>query len=82
MYKDKRGKNNPMYGKSHRPETLAKLSKKVYVYDAKDSEKTLIRVYNGTVEAKKDLHMGYETLKKCCETKRIFKGKIYSYYPL
>lgn len=82
MYKDKRGDKNPMYGKTRSPETLAKISKKVYVYEVNGSEKTFLKVYNGIVEAKKDLHMGYDTLKNCCETNRVFKGKIYSYDPL
>jgi len=69
-----------MYGKKRSPESLAKISKKVYVYEVNGSEKTFLKVvYSGIVEAKKDLHMGYDTLKKCCETNRIFKGKIYSY---
>jgi len=61
MYKDKSGSNNPMYGKSHSPETLAKLRKKVYVYEVIGSERKLIKVYDSTVTAKTDLHIGYDT---------------------
>lgn len=34
MFRDKTGANNPMFGKPKSPERLAKLSKKVYVYDS------------------------------------------------
>lgn len=34
MNKDKSGDKNPMYGKKHSPETLEKIRKKVYVYNA------------------------------------------------
>lgn len=34
MYRDKSGPNNPMWGKTHSEETLNKMRKNVYVYDA------------------------------------------------
>ena len=34
MYKDKSGANNPMFGKTKSAETLAKISIKVYLYNA------------------------------------------------
>jgi hypothetical protein len=53
---------------------LSKLRKKVYVYEVIGSERKLIKVYESTVTAKTDLHMGYDST--------IYKGKIYSNYPL
>jgi len=83
MYKDRRGALNPMFGKTKSLETLAKLRTKVYVYEVQETgEKTLIKIYDGIVEAKKDLKMGYDTLKKCCETNKIYKSKMFSYVPL
>lgn len=77
IYKDKFGENNPMFGKTHSSETLAKLRNKVYVYDAKTKE--LIKEYESIVMAKQDLHMGFDTLKKYCNTNKVYKGKIFSY---
>ena len=42
------------------------MKKKIYVYDA--ATKELIKIYYGTVEAKTDLKMGYDTLQRCCKT--------------
>ena len=42
-----------MFGKKHSVETLAKMRKQVFVYDA--TTKELIKVYSGIVEAKTDL---------------------------
>jgi len=74
--KDKTGANNPMFGQTHSPEVLAKLRKQICVYDA--DTKKLIKVYPGTVIAKKDLKMGTDTLKRCCKTHEIYKGMIFS----
>lgn len=61
---------------------MSKLRKKVYVYEVIGSERKLIKVYDSSVTAKTDLHLGYDTLKKCCDTHKIYKRKIYSNYPL
>ena len=45
MYKNKLGINNPMYGKTHSPQTLKKLRQKVYVYNSNTKE--LEKVYEG-----------------------------------
>lgn len=76
QFRDKSGENNPMFGKTHSSETLAKIRKRIYVYDA--TTKELIKVYSGTVEAKKDLKIGYDTLNRCCKTQEPYKGMILS----
>jgi len=76
QFKDKSGEKNPMSGKTHSPETLAKIKKRIYVYDAVTKE--LIKVFSGTVEAKKDLKIGYDTLKRCSQTHESYKGMIFS----
>lgn len=80
MYKDKSGSNNPMWGKNHSEETLNKMRKNVYVYDTITKE--LIKKYDSSVEAKKNLKMGYDTLKKYLNSNKPFKGKIFSSIPL
>ena len=75
MYKDKSGINNPMYGKNHSIDTLEKLRKKVYVYNSNTKE--LEKVYKGIVVASKDLKISYETLKKYCESNKVYKNKIF-----
>lgn len=69
-----------MFGNTHSPEVLAKMRKQIFVYDA--DTKNLIKVYPGTVIAKKDLKMGSDTLKRCCKTHEIFKGMIFSFTEL
>lgn len=55
--KDRSGSNNPMFVRSTKKseETLAKLRKKVYVYD---SCKQFVRCYDSVGSVVKDLHMG------------------------
>lgn len=57
--KDKRGSNNPMFGKTQSPETLKKISKPVYMYDAKD--KKLIKLFPGREIARVEMKMGNAT---------------------
>lgn len=80
MYKDKSGSNNPMWGKTHSPETLSKMKKAVWVYSS--TSKELIKKYDGTVELKKDLKMGYDTIKKYLDSNKSYKGKLFRSYPL
>jgi group I intron endonuclease len=80
MYRDKSGSNNPMWGKIHSEETLNKMRKSVYVYDAISKE--LIKKYDSSIMVKKDLKMGYDTLKKYLNSGKSFKGKIFSSIPL
>lgn len=80
MYRDKSGANNPMWGKTHSEETLNKMRKNVYVYDAISKE--LIKKYDSSVMVKKDLKMGYDTLKKYMNSDKPFKEIIFSSIPL
>jgi len=75
MLRYKTGANNPMYGKPKSPETLAKLSKKVYVYDGDTKE--LIKCYDSYKITVKDLHIGFETIIKYLDTHKIYKGKLF-----
>jgi group I intron endonuclease len=74
MYRDKRGPSNPMFGKPKSEETLAKLRKKVYVYD---SNKQFIKCYDGVKLAVKDLHIAAETIKKYLDTDKLYKDKYF-----
>lgn len=75
MFRDKTGVNNPMYGKPKSPETLAKLSKKVYVYDSNTKE--LVCSYDSYKSAVKNLGVSYETIKKYLDTDKVYKNKLY-----
>jgi group I intron endonuclease len=75
MFRDKTGANNPMFGKPKSSETLAKLSKKVYVYDGKTRE--LIKCYDSYKIAVKDLHVGHETIRKYLDTHKVYKEKLF-----
>jgi len=75
MFKDKTGANNPMFGKPKSPETLAKLSKKVYVYDSNTKE--LIKCYDSYKSAVKNLSVSYETIKKYLDTAIAYKNKLF-----
>lgn len=80
MYRDKSGENNPMFGKTHSEETLTKMRKRVYVYNADTKE--LVQEYESITLAKKELKMGYDTLKKLCNNNKVFKERIFSHVPL
>ena len=72
---DKKGKNNPQYGVIKTPETVAKLTRLVYVYDFKT--KNLIGSFY-TVQCSKEFKMGKDTLNKYLNSKLPFKGKLFS----
>jgi len=74
MYKDRSGSNNPMFGKIKSEKTLAKLRKKVYVYD---SSRQFIKCYDSVVFAVKDLHIAAETIKKYLDTDKLYKDKYF-----
>lgn len=80
MYKDKKGSNNPMFGKTHLPETLSKMRKPIWVYNS--SSLKFIKMYNGTVQLKKDMKMGYDTIKKYLNTDQSYKGKYFRSIPI
>ena len=73
LNKDRSGPNNPMFGKPKSSETLSKISKRVYVFDAKT--RLLVFTFHGLVETKKKLKMGYDTLKRALTTQEIKKDK-------
>jgi hypothetical protein len=56
------------------------MRKNVYVYDA--TSKELIKKYDSSIMVKKDLKMGYDTLKKYLNSDKSFKGNIFSSIPL
>jgi len=60
--RDKSGPNNPMFGKSWTDSQRIANCTPIYVFDSRTQE--LITQYPGIVEAKKDLRMGYDTLKQ------------------
>lgn len=72
MFRDKTGANNPMYGKSKSMEILAKISKKVYIYNG--NTKKLINCYDSYKIAVKDLRISYNTIIKYIDT---HKGKTF-----
>ena len=63
-----------MFGKAKSEETLAKLRKKVYIYDM---NKELINSYDSLVIAVKDLHIASETIKKYLDTNKLYKNKYF-----
>lgn len=72
--RDKSGVNNPQYGIIKSEATIAKLTKLVYVYKADTKE--YVGAYK-TVECKKVFQMGYDTLKKCIENGKPYKGLLF-----
>jgi group I intron endonuclease len=73
--RDKSGINNPQYRVVKTPETIAKLTKLVYVYNFLDM--SLIGQFS-TVNCLKEFKMGTDTLKKYIINGLPFKGKIFS----
>jgi group I intron endonuclease len=73
--RDKKGSNNPLFGKIKSPSTLAKITKIVYVYNFLD--KSLIGEYS-TVNCAKKFKMGHDTLTKYIKSGLPYKGKIFS----
>ena len=68
-----------MFGTKKSSETIAKLQKLVYVYEA--DSKNFLGVFP-TVECSKNFKMGKDTLKKYLKNKLPFKGKLFSYVKL
>jgi len=75
QFKDRRGPNNPLFGKTKSPSTLAKITKVVYVYNYLDM--SLIGKYS-TVNCSKEFKMGNDTLSKYIKSGLPYKGKIFS----
>lgn len=74
--RDKWGSNNHQFGVIKSKETITKLTKLVYVYQA--DTKNLIGKYS-TIECKKEFKIGYNTIKKYIENKKAYKGILSSY---
>ena len=73
--RDKSGILNPQFGIKKSTETLAKLTKLVYVYDY--LTKNLIGTYS-TVQCSKEFKMGKDTLTKYLKNGLSYKNKIFS----
>jgi group I intron endonuclease len=73
--RDKTGANNPQYGVIKTSETVAKLTKLVYVYNAVDN--TFLGEFS-TVNCAKEFKIGKDTLQKYLKTGLPFKGLIYT----
>lgn len=71
MFKSKKGKNNPMYGKKKSEDTLLKISSPIYVYNC---NKKLINFYKKTTLAASDLKIGAQTIKKYKDTNNLYKN--------
>lgn len=79
MNKERSGANNSMFGKAKSEETLAKLRKMVWVYDVEKNYK-LLGVFP-TVMCTNTFHIGFETLTKRLQDRKIYKGKFFSRKP-
>jgi group I intron endonuclease len=73
--RDKKGKINPMFGITKSLDTIKKLQKIVYVYEAETLK--YIGEYS-TVECSKHFKMGKDTLTKYLKRNLPYKGKIFS----
>jgi group I intron endonuclease len=73
--KDKKGFNNPLFGKIKSPSTLAKITKIVYVYNYLDL--SLIGEFS-TVNCSRKFKMGKDTLTKYIKSGLPYKGRIFS----
>ncbi|GAA5111628.1 hypothetical protein GCM10023339_13830 [Alloalcanivorax gelatiniphagus] len=63
-----------MFGKTKSEETLAKLRKKVYVYN---SSRQFIKCYDSVGSAVKDLRIAAETIKKYLDADKLYKDKYF-----
>jgi hypothetical protein len=73
--RNKVGINNMQFGLKKSKETLAKITKLVYVYESKTKE--LIGIYS-TVNCSKEFKMGKDTLTKYLKNGLPYKNKIFS----
>lgn len=73
--RNKKGTNNPLFGSKKSSITLAKITKLVYVYKAKDM--SYIGSYP-TVKCSKTFKIGKDTLLKYLNSGQAYKGQIYS----
>jgi len=73
---DRSGSNNPQYGVIKSPETVAKLTKYIYTYDAASGE---LLSHTGAVATKRQHKIGYDTMMSCLASGLPHRGKYYSY---
>jgi hypothetical protein len=73
--KDKSGVNNPQYGVIKSAETVAKLTKLIYVYDV--ASNTLIGAFK-TVDCSKHFKIGKDTLQTYLKSGLPYKGNLYT----
>jgi hypothetical protein len=73
--RNKAGINNPQFGVKKSAETIAKLTKLVYVYDFET--KNFISSYS-TVQCSKEFKMGKDTLTKYIKSGLPYKNKLFS----
>ena len=73
--RNKAGINNPQFGVKKSAETIAKLTKLVYVYEFKT--KNLIGSYS-TVQCSKEFKIGKDTLTKYINNGLPYKNKLFS----
>lgn len=73
--RNKRGLNNPQFGKVKSAETIVKLTKLVHVYNSETKE--FIGSYS-TVKCAVEFKMGKDTLQKCLKSNLPFKNKLFS----
>jgi len=78
--KDKSGSNNPQWGVKKSAETLAKLCKKVYVYDSVTGV-LIFPLFESTKICAKSLKIGHTTLSKYLKNGLPYKGMIFSRNP-
>ena len=75
QFKDKFGPNNPQFGVIKSAETVAKLTKPVYVYDA--ASNTLIGVFK-TVDCPKYFKIVKDTIYKHLKNGLPFNGNVFT----
>lgn len=76
---DKKGPLNHQYGKKKSLETILKLRKTIYVYNAETMESL---GEFGTTECYRHFKMGSDTIVKYAKSNKPFKGKVFSYIKL
>ena len=73
--KNKKGPNNPLYGKVKSASTLTKITKHVYVYKFEDM--SLIGEFS-TVNCSKEFKLGKDTLTKYIKSGLPYKNKLFT----
>jgi hypothetical protein len=77
QYRDKSGPNNPQFGVTKSAETIAKLTKLVFVYDSSNMSPVGNPLGYSTVNCAKVFGIGKDTLTKYLANGLPFKGNLY-----